>query len=171
MLDNVRLKIQLQRVIDDPASTAVERSEAQLALVEMNVTDQPKPQLSSRRRVRDANAPTSQEDIDGDIECWFRHDTRDGLTSSDHIEIFRSLELSTQSIIDAIAAPMLALYNEGDIALLIQTYRQTQSEFVRGKVLGAITAISKYSTISTARQHATDFLNQLDQPTPEPHED
>lgn len=107
----------------------------------------------------------TQEDQDSDIENWFRHNTRDGLTSRDHIEIFTSLDLRTQSIIDAIAAPMLALYNEADIALLTQTHRQTKSEFVRDKVLGAITAISKYSTISTARQQATDFLNQLDQPT------
>jgi len=147
----------LQAIADDVRRAPHEREAARR---ELAATDQPPPQ--SRRRVRDV--PIMQADQDGDIENWFKRGPRDDLTSHERVEIFKSLDDSTQLIIDAIENPMLALYvnNETEITLLIQTYRATQSEFVRKKTLGAITAISKYSTVQVARDRGREFLNQLD---------
>jgi hypothetical protein len=150
----------LQAIADDVRRAPHERAAARR---ELAATDQPQ---QSRRRVRDA--PITQHDQDGDIENWFRRDPRHELTSHERVEIFKSLDLATQLVIDAIENPILALYvnNETEITLLIQTYRATQSEFVRKKALGAITAISKYSTVHTARDQGTKFLHQLDQEKP-----
>src|SRR5580692_7008180 len=77
----------LQLIINDDASTEVERAEAKRALAEMTVAQSPP---SPRRRGRNANTPQSQEDKDSDVENWYRRDLRDsGLTCSDRQEISR----------------------------------------------------------------------------------
>jgi hypothetical protein len=150
-------KMILQQIADDEHRPANEREAARR---ELAAADQP--QRQSRRPMRDV--PITQQDQDSDIENWFKRGPRDDLTSHERAEIFKSLDDSTQLIIDAIENPILALYvnNETEITLLIQTYRQTQSEFVRKKAMGAITAISKYSTVQAARDKANEFINQLD---------
>jgi hypothetical protein len=168
MLDNVRLKIQLQRVIDDPASTAVERTEAQRALAELIATDQPT-QQPSRRRGRDA--PMTQEDEDADIENWYRRDLlASSLTSSDRSEIFQGFDPSTQAILDAFGNQLLWLFSDTDIQVLIDAYTKSTSEFVRAKTIDTIKHIATYSPSASSKTQAQQFLNQLDQPTPE-HED
>jgi hypothetical protein len=59
----------LQLIINDDASTEVERAEAKRALAEMTVAQSPP---SPRRRGRNSNTPQSQEDTDSDVENWYR---------------------------------------------------------------------------------------------------
>jgi hypothetical protein len=64
----------LQLIIDDPASTTLERTEAIKAL-EQNGAPAP-----SHRRGRNANAPMSQADTDSDLERELTFRSNDGLT-------------------------------------------------------------------------------------------
>jgi hypothetical protein len=157
MLANNRLKI-LRHVIDDPASTEVERAEATR---ELNATDQSAPS-SPRRGGRNANVPMSQQDQDSDIENSFRYAAN--LTTQDRIEIVRSLDESTRAILAAFGSSILWLFadNAAEIQLLIDLHGRTHSDFVRAKTIQTIRWIADYSPIESAKTAARQFLNQLD---------
>jgi hypothetical protein len=147
----------LQLIIDDPASTTVERTEAMRALGEIN-SGQP---ARSQRRGRNSNAPQTQQDQDADIENSFRYN--DQLTTQDRIEIERSLDESTQQILHALANRILWLFadNVSEIELMIGLYQCTQSDFVRGKTLEVIQHIASHSTIQAAKIEAQEFLGEF----------
>jgi hypothetical protein len=150
----------LQLIIDDPASTEVERTEAKRALGELTA-DQPTPQ-SPRRRGRNSNTPQSQEDLDSDVENWYQRDLRDSsLTSSDRRDIFQGFDPSTQALLDAFSNRLLGLFSPDDSQVLIDAYRQTKSEFVKAKVIETIRHIAAYSPID--KTQAQQFIHQLDQ--------
>jgi hypothetical protein len=159
MLANNRRKI-LQHVIDDPASTEVERAEATR---ELNATAPSTP--PSSRRGRNANVPMAQQDQDADIENSFRYDAQ--LTTQDRIEIDRSLDQSTRSILAAFGSSILWLFanNAAEIQLLIDLHGKTHSDFVRAKTIQTIRWIADYSPIESAKTAAQQFLNQLDSST------
>src|SRR5580693_1330902 len=145
----------LQAIIDDPASTEIERTEAKRALGEMTVASTP----PSPRRGRNSNVPQTQEDKDSDVENWYRRDLRDnGLTGSDRHEIFQGFDISTQRLLDVFTYRLLGLFNAADPQVLIDAYRQTKSEFVKAKVIETIQHIAAYSTIQGSRDQASQFL-------------
>ena len=75
----------LQQIADDERRPLHEREAARR---ELAIAGQPKSQPSSRR-ARDADAPTSQSDIDSEIEAWYQRVLLDNnLTASDRREIF-----------------------------------------------------------------------------------
>ena len=155
MLANDRRKI-LQLIIDDPGSTDQERSEAKRALAELT-TDQ-SPPASPHRRGR--NVPQTQEDIDSDVELWYRRDLRDSsLTSSDRREIFQGYDLSTQKLLDVFSNRLLGLFNTTDPQVLIDAYRTTKSAFVKAKVIETIRHIATYSPLD--KTQAQQFLDQI----------
>jgi hypothetical protein len=149
----------LQLIINDDASTEVERAEAKRALAEMTVAQSPP---SPRRRGRNSNTPQSQEDIDSDVENWYRRDLRDSsLTSSDRRDIFLGFDLSTQKLLDVFSNRLLGRFNAADSQVLIDAYGKTKSEFVKAKVIETIRHIAAYSPI--AKTQAQQFIHQLDQ--------
>jgi hypothetical protein len=169
MLENDRRKIRLQQIIDDPASTDQERSEATCALCELN-SDQPAPSLPGRHG-RNANVPQTQADQDVDIESWYQRVLLDSnLTSSDRRDIFQGCDSSTQAIVEAFTNHLLWLFgnNDAEIHLLIDLHRRTQSDFVRSRVISTIRDIATYSTVPAAREQASEFLNQLDSTSQQP---
>ena len=132
------------------------RHERDAARRELNA-NQPAP---SSRRARDA--PTSQHDLDGEIENWYQRILPDAnLTMSDRHEIRLNFDPSTQSIIDVFGNHLLWLFgqNVAEIALLIDLYGRTQSDYVRKKTLGAIEWIARYSPLDDARTTAKEFLD------------
>jgi hypothetical protein len=150
----------LQLIINDDASTEVERTEAKRVLGEMTA-DQSTP-LSPRRRGRNSNVPMSQEDLDSDIENWYRRDLLDSsLTSSDRHEIFQAFDPATRTLLDAFGNRLLWLFNDGDLQVLIDAYRKTNSAFVKEKIISTITNIAAYSPIEAAKTQAQQFLDQL----------
>jgi hypothetical protein len=108
--------------------------------------------MSTRRRGRNANAPITQQDQDADIENSFRYDAN--LTTQDRIEIDRSLDESTRSILAAFGSSILWLFgnNTAEIQLLIDLHRKTQSDFVRAKTNTTIQWIADYSPIESAHR-------------------
>jgi hypothetical protein len=146
----------LQLIINDDASTEVERTEAKRVLGEMTAKTPPSP-----RRGRNSSVPQTQEDIDNDIESSFRHDSQ--LTTQDRIEIVRGLEPSTQAVLAAFGSSVLWLFenNLAEIALLIDLHGKTQSDFVRAKAIKTIQWIADYSTVPAAKLQAQEFLHQL----------
>jgi hypothetical protein len=157
---NDRVKI-LQQIVNDATSTSVERTEARLALAELN-GDSSKP---SRRYGRNSNVPQSQADIDCDIETHFRNLYDDRLDAQAQIEM--DLSESTRAILDAFGSSLLWLFgnNAAETHILIDLHGKTQSDFVREKTLSTIRWIAGHSTIDDARQNATEFLNQLNSNT------
>jgi hypothetical protein len=156
MLASNRVKI-LQRVVNDPASTEVERAEATR---ELNATDQSAPS-SPRRGGRNSGVPLSQSDLNGEIENWYRRVLPDSnLTGSDRREIFQGFDLSTQAILNAFTSHVLQLFadNAAEIQLLIDLHRRTHSDFVRAKTNATIQWIADYSPIESAKLHAQEFL-------------
>jgi hypothetical protein len=104
----------LQLIIDDPASTEVERTEAKRALGELTAAQSPSP---PRRRGRNSNFPQSQEDLDSDVQNWYQRDLRDSsLTGPDRHEIFHAFDPSTQRLLDAFSYRLLGLFNAADPA-------------------------------------------------------
>ena len=179
MHGNDKRKI-LRLIIDDPASTDVERAEAELELNALT-GDQSGP--PSRRLGRNANVPQTQADQDADIENWLRRDLLDSnLTTSGLHEIFHGFDSSTQGILDAFANNLFGLFpdNLAEIQLLIDLHRRTQSDFVREKATQTIHCIADFSPIESAKTEAQQFLNQLgstadtkgnnEQPTAEPED-
>ena len=148
----------LQQIADDERRPPHEREAARR---ELATADQPKTALPSpRRHGRNANAPSSQQDIDDDILAWFKRDAR--LTLADRIEVFRSYDPSTQAIIDALVDPvLLALYRESDFTLLKDIYQRTHSDSIRARAASTIRHLAQHSTIAAARIAATEFLDQL----------
>jgi len=147
----------LQQVIDDPASTEVERTEAKRVLGELT-TDQLPP--SPRRRGRNSGVPQSQEDRDSDVENWFQRDLLDSsLTSSDRQEIFQAFDPSTRGLLDAFSNRLLGLFSAADPQVLIDAYGKTKSEFVKAKVIETIRHVAAYSPIDKAQ--AQQFLDQI----------
>jgi len=153
---NDRRKL-LQLIIDDPASTDQERTEAQHALSELTA-DQRLP--SPRKYGRNGNLPQTQPDEDADIEAHFRNLHDDALTQQDRIQIDSEFGQDTQLILDAFFSELAALYTRGDaeIPLLIGLAQRTQSDFVRAKTLRAIRAIAGYSQSEAAKRQAQEFL-------------
>jgi hypothetical protein len=150
----------LQLISDDPASTEVERTEAKRALGELTADQSTPP--SPRRRGRNANVPQTQEDIDSDVENWYRRDLLDSsLTSSDRRAIFQGFDISTQRLFDVFTYRLLGLFNAADIQVLIDAYSRTKSEFVKAKVIETIRHIATYSPID--KTQAQQFIHQLDQ--------
>jgi hypothetical protein len=157
MLANDRRKI-LQLIIDDPGSNDQERTEAKRALRELT-PDQSTPP-SPHRRGRNASVPQTQEDLDSDVENWYRRDLRDSsLTSSDRRDIFLGFDLSTQKLLDVFSNRLLGLFNATDPHVLIDTYRTTKSEFVKAKVIETIRHIATYSPLD--KTQAQQFLDQI----------
>jgi len=150
----------LQMIADDETRPPQEREEARRAIAELNVDQSPSP----RRLGRNANAPQSQADVDSDIQNHFRnlHDPR--LDGQGRREIELDLSESMRAILGAFGNRLLWLFhdNAAELPLMMDLYQRTQSEFVKAKALEVITHIAKYSTISAARQQASEFLNQVD---------
>jgi hypothetical protein len=146
----------LQLIIDDPASTEVERTEAKRALGEL-AADQSPP---SPRRGRNASVPQTQDDLDSDVENWYRRDLLDSsLTSSDRRNIFLGFDLSIQKLLDVFSNRLLGLFNATDPQVLIDAYRTTKSAFVKAKVIETIRHIATYSPLD--KTQAQQFLDQL----------
>jgi hypothetical protein len=147
----------LRVIIDDPASTDVERTEAKRALAELTTAQSTPP---SPRRGRNANTPQSQEDIDNDIESSFRYDSQ--LTAQDRIEIERGFDAPTQAILAAFGSSVLWLFgnNLAEIQLLIDLHGRTRSDIVRKKAVETIKWIADYSP-TEAKIKAQQFLDQL----------
>jgi hypothetical protein len=146
----------LQLIINDDASTDVERTEAKRALGELTVASPP----PAPRRGRNANVPQTQEDIDSDVENWYRRDLSDsGLTCSDRQEIFQTFDPSTQRLLDAFSNRLLGLFDAADPQVLIDAYRKTNSAFVKDKVIETIPHIATYSPID--KTQAQQFVDQL----------
>jgi hypothetical protein len=150
----------LQLIIDDPASTTVERTEAIKAL-EQNGAPAP-----SHRRGRNSNAPMSQADEDADLEMALTSRPNDGLTSTDIREIEAAFDPLTRQCLDAIANnSLLHLFtnNAAEVPLLISLVQRTGSSLAKTKALDALRLISQKSPIETAKIAAKTFLTQLDQ--------
>jgi hypothetical protein len=148
----------LQLIVNDPASTEVERTEARRALSELT-TDQSTPQ--SPRRGRNSHVAQTQEDKDSDVENWYRRDLLDSsLTCSDRRDIFQGFDESTQRLLDAFSNRLLGLFAAADPQVLIDAYRKTKSEFVKAKVIETIRHIAAYSPID--KTQAQQFIDQLD---------
>jgi|SRR5580658_6464169 hypothetical protein len=130
----------LHFVIDDPASTTVESTEALRVLGEM--TGQP---ARSHRRGRNANVPLTQADIDADLEQALTFRNNDGLTTGDQIEIEHGYDLATKRILDAILDNIvlwLFSANETDVPVLIDIVNRTDGSLVKTKALDALRLIS-----------------------------
>jgi hypothetical protein len=142
----------LQAIADDVRRAPHEREAARR---ELAATDQPKPHLSLRHRV-----PQTQDDLDSDIENWFRRDLQDSsLSSSDRREIFQGFDSATQRLLDVFSNRLLGLFNAADPHVLIDAYRTTKSEFVKAKVIETIRHIATYSPLDKTR--AQQFLGQI----------
>jgi hypothetical protein len=148
----------LQLIVNDPASTEIERTEAKRALGELT-TDQSPP---APRRGCNASVPQTQEDIDNDIESSFRHDSQ--LTTQDRIEVERAFEPSTQAILAAFGSSLLWLFqnNAEELRILIELHGETQSDFVRAKTIKTIQWIADYSTVAAAKLQAHAFIREFD---------
>lgn len=168
---NDRRKI-LRLIIDDPASTDVERAEAELELSALT-GDQSKP--PSRRYGRNRDVPQTQSDVDADLEQALTFRPNDGLTIGDRVEIERGMPESTRAILDAIGDNcLLWLFtnNATDVPVLVDCVGRTQSEVVRSKSLDALRLIAQHSTVIPAKQQAKEFLERTnnEQPTAEPED-
>jgi hypothetical protein len=148
----------LQLIIDDPASTTVERSEAMRALGEM--TGQPAP---SHRRGRNSNTPMSQADEDADIEQALTYRANDGLTSMDRREIEATFDPVTRQCLDAIGDNMLLQLftnNVEDVPLLRSLVQRTGSSLARTKALDTLRLIAARSPVESARTAAQEFITK-----------
>jgi hypothetical protein len=156
---NDRRKL-LQLIIDDPASSEQERTEAKLALGEMS-TDQSTP--PSRRLGRNGNVAQTQMDVDADLEQALTFRPNDGLTTQDRIEIERGLPESTRAILNAIGDnTLLWLFgnNVADVPVLIECVNRTGSRVVKEKAIQALQLIATHSTIESAKMQAQQYLSE-----------
>lgn len=156
MLANQKL---LQQIVNDPASTDVERTEAMRVLGEMNAS-QPSP---SHRRGRNANAPMSQADEDADLEMALTSRPNDGLTSTDIREIEAAFDPLTRQCLGAIANnSLLHLFtnNTAEVPILISLVQRTGSVLAKTKALDALRLISQKSPIESAKTAAQEFIAQ-----------
>jgi hypothetical protein len=146
----------LRLIVNDPASTEVERTEALRALDDLKVKQSP------HRRGRNSNVPMTQADQDSDLTAALTIHRNDGLTSLDRLEIHRSLDESTRAILGAIRNNSLLWIftnNQADVPILIDCVNRTGSSIVKAKALEALQLIAQRSPIDDARQQAKDFLN------------
>jgi hypothetical protein len=119
-----------------------------------------------RRYGRNANVPSSQADVDSDIENHFRSCGDGRLDADARREIWRALDESTRNIIDAIEdVEMLGSgqVSARDVPTLIDLVGRTQSDFVRGKCLAVLQLIADFSPIESVKTEAQEFLKQLNE--------
>jgi hypothetical protein len=96
------------------------------------------------------------------VQNWYQRDLRDSsLTGPDRHEIFHAFDPSTQRLLDAFSYRLLGLFNAADPQVLIDAYRQTQSAFVKAKVIDTIRHIAAYSPIESAKTQAQQFLEEI----------
>jgi hypothetical protein len=96
------------------------------------------------------------------VQNWYQRDLRDSsLTSSDRRDIFQGFDPSTQALLDAFGNRLLWLFNDGDLQVLIDAYRKTNSEFVKEKIISTITNIAAHSPVEAAKTQAQQFLDQI----------
>src|SRR5271156_3575209 len=147
----------LQQIIDDPASTTIERTEAMRVLGE---TGQPAP---SHRRGRNANVHQSQADEEADIEQALTYRANDGLTSMYLREIEATFDPVTRQCLDAIGDNMLLQLftnNVEDVPLLRSLVQRTGSSLARTKALDTLRLIAARSPIESARTAAQEFITK-----------
>ncbi len=150
-------KMILQAIADDERRPVNEREAARRELA-APVAQSPSP--SAHRRGRNSSVPQTQDDIDSDVENWYRRDLRDsGLTCSDRQEIFQAFDLSTQRLLDAFSNRLLGLFDAADPQVLIDAYSTTKSDFVKAKIIETIRHIATYSPLD--KTQAQQFLDQI----------
>jgi hypothetical protein len=101
----------------------------------------------------------TQEDLDSDVQNWYRDLLDSSLTCSDRHGIFQGFDESTQRLLDVFSYRLLGLFNAADPQVLIDAYSKTKSEFVKAKVIETIRHIATYSPIDKTQPQ--QFLDQL----------